>query len=292
MQAFLQELAQEIYDSHADLSKVTVVFPNRRATLYFRKYLGELISKPVFSPKLLTFEDFVSSLSSQRVPDKLELVYRLHQSYKETMGTEAESFDQFFMWGEMLLRDFDETDRYMIDAKMLFADLSNLKELDVGLDYLTEEQITFLKNFWQGFDNELSVNKKKFLDVWRKLYPLYKNFNEKLSSEGLAYEGGLHRLVAEDIAKGKIKLSYHSNDSKSPGTYLWFAGFNALTKAEEKIISFYAKGLSTRDIQSMLEDLYGVEISPTTISSITDKVWALVEAWQNRPLAPIYPSSI
>ena len=234
MKAFLQELAEEIYNSHADLSKVTVVFPNRRAALYFRKYLGELISKPVFSPKLLTFEDFVSGLSPLRVPDKLDLIYRLHQSYTETMGIEAEPFDQFFMWGEMLLRDFDETDRYMIDAKMLFADLSNLKELDAGLDYLTEEQITFLKNFWQSFDSELSVNKKKFLDVWRKLYPLYKNFNEKLSLGGLAYEGHQHQLVAEELLGGKVKLPYQASEIKQ----LWFAGFNALTKAEEKIISF------------------------------------------------------
>src|SRR5260221_5394325 len=234
MKAFLQELAEEIYKSPTDLSKITVVFPNRRAALYFRKYLGELITKPVFSPRLLTFEDFVSGLSSLRVPDKLDLIYRLHQSYSETMGVDAEPFDQFFMWGEMLLRDFDETDRYMIDAKMLFADLSNLKELDAGLDYLSEEQITFLKNFWQGFGSELSVNKKKFLDVWKKLHPLYKNFNEKLSNEGLAYEGRQHRLVAEELLNGKTKLLYQANEVKQ----LWFAGFNALTKAEEKIISF------------------------------------------------------
>jgi CRISPR/Cas system-associated exonuclease Cas4 (RecB family) len=234
MKAFLQELAGEIYASHHDLSKVTVVFPNRRAALYFRKYLGGLITEPVFSPKLLTFEDFVSGISSQRVPDKLELIYRLHQSYKGTMEAEAETFDQFFMWGEMLLRDFDEADRYMIDAKMLFADLSNLKDLDVGLDYLSQEQITFLKNFWQGFDTELALNKKKFLNVWRKLYPLYENFNKNLSIEGLAYEGKQHRSVAEDLANGIIKLSYPVNEIRQ----LWFAGFNALTKAEEKIVSF------------------------------------------------------
>jgi hypothetical protein len=246
MQAFLQELAEEIYKSQDDLSKVTVVFPNRRAALYFRKYLGELISKPVFSPKLLTFEDFVSGLSPLRVPDKLDLIYRLHLSYTETMGMEAEPFDQFFMWGEMLLRDFDETDRYMIDAKMLFADLSNLKELDAGLDYLTEEQISFLKNFWQGFESDLSVNKKKFLEVWKKLYPLYKNFNKKLSLESLIYEGGQHRSVAEELLSGKVKLPYRteapaqepSDRFKRSDGLLWFAGFNALTKAEEKIISF------------------------------------------------------
>lgn len=58
---------------------------------------------------------------------------------------------------------------------------------------------------------------------------------------------------------------------------------------EEKIISLYAKGISTRDIQETLEDLYGIEVSPATVSKITDKVWSLVEDWQNRPLASIYP---
>src|SRR5882724_3730243 len=98
MKPFLFELAEEIYQSHTDLSNVTVIFPNRRAALYFRKYLTDLIAKPVFSPKLITFEDFVSELSPLRVPDKLELVFKLHQCYRQLMGTDAESFDQFFMW--------------------------------------------------------------------------------------------------------------------------------------------------------------------------------------------------
>ncbi|HLZ16900.1 MAG TPA: hypothetical protein VKQ08_07660, partial [Cyclobacteriaceae bacterium] len=234
MKAFLQELAEEIYHNGPDLSKVTIVFPNRRAVLYFRKYLGELVTQPVLSPRLLTFEDFASSLSSRRVPDKLDLIHTLHQSYKETIGFAAEPFDQFFVWGEMLLRDFDEADRYLINARALFADLSNLKELDAGLDYLTDEQKTFLKGFWQGFDSDLSPNKKKFLEVWQKLYPLYEDFNEKLSSKSQAYEGKRHRLVAEELLSGKSKLPQLPGEKKQ----LWFAGFNALTKAEEKIISF------------------------------------------------------
>lgn len=57
---------------------------------------------------------------------------------------------------------------------------------------------------------------------------------------------------------------------------------------EQKVIAMYAKGTSTRDIQDMLHELYGINVSPDTISKITDKVWELVEAWQNRPLAPMY----
>ncbi|HTH57822.1 MAG TPA: PD-(D/E)XK nuclease family protein [Cyclobacteriaceae bacterium] len=242
MKAFLFELAEEIHHAEVDLSRLTVVFPNRRAALYFRKYLGDIITKPVFPPKLVTFEDFVSGHSSLRVPDKLELVYRLYQCYNDLMNTDSESFDQFFMWGEMLLRDFDEADRYLIDAKVLFADLSHLKEMDSGLDYLTDEQRKFLENFWLGFDADQSANKKKFIDVWRKLYPLYAEFNKTLLADGLAYEGRLHRMVAEEITTAKIKWPMEASGTKQ----LWFAGFNALTSAEEKIISYLVdQGVAT-----------------------------------------------
>ncbi|MBS1683028.1 MAG: PD-(D/E)XK nuclease family protein [Bacteroidetes bacterium] len=231
MKTFLFELAEEINKSYANLSEVTVVFPNRRAALYFRKYVGQLLTKPVFSPKLITFEDFVSDMSALRIPDRLELIFKLHQCYVEVMGDEAETFDQFFMWGDMLLRDFDEVDRYLVDAKILFSDLSHLKELDSNWDYLTAEQKDFLKKFWIGFDAEESINKRKFVDVWRKLFPLYTTFNERLFNEGLAYEGRQHRLAAEMLTSGKLKLDYQKNQ-------VWFIGFNALTKAEEKIISY------------------------------------------------------
>ncbi|MBS1487513.1 MAG: PD-(D/E)XK nuclease family protein [Bacteroidetes bacterium] len=229
MKTFLQELAEEIYRDEPDLSRVTVIFPNRRAVLYFKESLADIIKKPVFSPQLITLEDFIAGFSSLKIPDKLELVHRLHRCYQELIKTEAETFDQFFMWGEMLLRDFDEADRYLIDARLLFADLRHLKELDTGLDYLSEEQKEFLKKFWQGFEERQSHNKNKFINVWTKLYPLYQLFNERLEAEGLAYEGKVHRLVADTLERDKTKLD--------TGRKLWFAGFNALTKAEEKIIA-------------------------------------------------------
>src|SRR5438128_4136199 len=120
MKPFLFELAEEIYSSKLELSKITLVFPNRRAALYFGKHLGELITKPVFAPMLLTFEDFVSGLSPLRVPEKLELVSVLHRVYNQVLGEEEhytpEPFDQFYSWGIMLLKDFDELDKYMVPA--------------------------------------------------------------------------------------------------------------------------------------------------------------------------------
>ena len=239
MTSFLKELAEQIYKEHPQLDGLTLIFPNRRAALYFQKHLSHLLTKPAFSPKLITIEDFISSFSDLKVPDKLELIHRLHKTYQVVMnstnseGRSPEPFDQFYFWGDMLLRDFDEVDKYMVNAEQLFKDLRNQKELDSSFDYLTEQQREFLKNFWSGFEENLSKNKKKFLEVWSKLLSLYKTFKNELKSEGLAYEGMLHRVVAEGLASGETK--------KQSTREIKFIGFNALTKAEEKIISHFVK---------------------------------------------------
>jgi CRISPR/Cas system-associated exonuclease Cas4 (RecB family) len=242
MKAFLQELAESIYKEHKhSLASLTLVFPNRRATLYFRKYLSALLEKPVFSPKLITIEDLISNLSPLTVPDKLELIHRLHTVYSEVTTVASgssgyETFDQFYFWGEMLLRDFDEVDKYMVNARYLFKDLSQQKELDSSFDFLTEEQSEFLKSFWLNFDEHDSVNKRKFLYLWKQLPEVYEAFRQHLQSNGYAYEGMAQRTVAEKIRAGDI-----APPSTSTGPSIIFIGFNALTKAEEVIISTWVE---------------------------------------------------
>ncbi len=236
MESFLKEIARKIFEKHPHPEVLTIVFPNRRAALYFRKHLGEIISKPIFAPHLITIEDFISGFSTLKVPDKLDLVHRLHATYRDVMGeipsSRNESFDQFYFWGEMLLRDFDELDKYMGNASGLFKDLRNLKEIESGFDYLSEEQREFLLEFWKSFGENITENKKKFIAVWAKLFSLYDTYKKQLESEGLAYDGMLHRQVAETISP-EVTRNY------SP-INLVFAGFNALTKAEEIILSFFA----------------------------------------------------
>ena len=235
MKTFLKELAEQIYKEHPQLDGLTLVFPNRRAALYFQKHLSSVLTKPAFAPRLITIEDFISGYSDLKVPDKLELVHRLHKTYQTIMSSgsaerAAEPFDQFYFWGDMLLRDFDEIDKYMVNAEQLFKDLRNQKELDSSFDYLTNEQREFLKSFWSSFEENLSENKRKFLEVWSKLFLLYKTFKAELKLEGLAYEGMVHREAAEFfISQGKFDQAFVN---------IKFAGFNALTKAEEKIISY------------------------------------------------------
>ncbi len=241
MESFLKEIARQIYEKHPHPDVLTIVFPNRRAALYFRKHLGEIISKPVFAPNLITIEDFISGFTTLKVPDKLDLVHRLHATYREVMGeipsSRNESFDQFYFWGDMLLRDFDELDKYMVNASGLFKDLRNLKEIESGFDYLSEEQRAFLFEFWKSFGENITENKRKFIEVWAKLYHLYDSYKKQLEAEGLAYDGMLHRKVAESISP-EVTRNYNP-------AHLVFAGFNALTKAEEIILSFFADSGST-----------------------------------------------
>ena len=198
MKEFLYDIATEISAQHHKLEEVTLVFPNRRAIIYFRKHLGSVINKPAFAPSLVTIEDFISKFSLYRVPDKLELVYRLYTSYSEVVKS-TEAFDKFYFWGEMLLRDFDDIDKHMVNAEMIFKDLSQQKELDATFDYLTEQQKEFLIDFWGHFDAQKSENKRKFLEVWKQLGNVYKAYREQLKMEKLAYDGMLHREVAEQV---------------------------------------------------------------------------------------------
>ncbi len=160
MKSFLYELAEKLYREHPEPETVTLVFPNRRASLYFRKYLSQVIDKPTFSPKLITVEEFISAYSPLTSLDKLELIHRLYKAYQVITKT-AEVFDRFYFWGEMLIRDFDEVDKYMVNAELLFKDLSNQKELDSQFDFLTEEQLEFLKSFWGNFDLNDGANKHR-----------------------------------------------------------------------------------------------------------------------------------
>jgi hypothetical protein len=235
---FLKEVAFDLHSKYR-LEDLTIVFPNRRAILYFRKHLSDLLDRPAFSPAFLTIEELFQKLSPVTVPDKLELIHRLYRTYHETIWrspgakADAEPFDRFFFWGDMLLRDFDEVDRYLLPADLVFKDLSNQKELDTGLDYLTEEQRKFLTGFWKNFESELSENEQRFLTVWQRLYQLYTGFREQLQRDGLAYEGMSHRMVVEKLPDLARKVS--------ATTRIVFTGFNALTKAEEALISFFVE---------------------------------------------------
>lgn len=225
MDKFLKNVANYLYNKHAEnLVELTLVFPNRRAGLFFQKYISEIIDRPVFSPSILTISELISRYTAAQVVDHNLLVVELYKVYI-SLTQSVEPLDEFYYWGEMLLADFDDIDKYLVDTTQLFNNIKSLKEIDYGLDFLTEEQLEYLSAFWSNIlQARNSGDKIKFLTIWEKLLPIYKEFGHQLDQKAWAYEGMMYRKMAEQIKA--------SQDTTAGNSYA-LVGFNALNKCEK-----------------------------------------------------------
>ena len=234
MKGFVEKVAEYLYASFGEeVGGLYVVVPNRRAGLFFQKALATLIPKPVWSPRVLAIRDFIEELSGTTLPDTMVLVLELYRAFREITATE-ETFDRFFPWGELLLNDFDDVDKYLLDAHDLFRNLSALKELSGDLDYLSDEQIELIRRFWEHFPASQGKHARSFLDLWEKLPAIYDLFHERLKAKDMTTEGMLYREVAERSLQEGVA-------SALPGK-VCFAGFNALTRAEETLFKSLRDG--------------------------------------------------
>ena len=227
MTPFLESVAKYIFEHHKNnLHEMALVFPNKRARLFFNNYIGKLTDKPVFAPKYYTITEYMQELSGATMADQLTLLFTLYEVYVEVTDS-TESFDQFLFYCEMLLADFDDIDKYLVDANMLYKNLSNLKEIEAYFDYLTDSQIKAIEQFWTTFnDSKDSDEKQKFSSLWNVLFKIYVRFNQKLDELQLSYEGKAYRKAIESIKKGEIDF---------PHSKVAFVGFNALNKCEETL---------------------------------------------------------
>lgn len=229
MKPFLYQVATLFYQRYgAEIHRLAFVFPNRRAGLFFQKYLSEISEKPLFSPSILTINDLFMQLSGKHPADKIQMLFRLYELYKQRSGS-SESFDEFIYWGEMLLNDFDDIDKYMVDARMLFRNVSDLKSLDDDFNYLSPEQVQAIRSFWSSFyPKGDSPNQQHFLELWEILYDLYAGLRTSLAKDGCGYDGMIFREVVEQLEKEPM--------SDFPFDQVVFVGLNALSVSEERLL--------------------------------------------------------
>ena len=229
MKPFLYQVATLFYQQYgAEIHRLAFVFPNRRAGLFFQKYLSEISEKPLFSPSILTINDLFMQLSGKHPADKIQMLFRLYELYKQRSGS-SESFDEFIYWGEMLLNDFDDIDKYMVDARMLFRNVSDLKSLDDDFNYLSPEQVQAIRSFWSSFyPKGDSPNQQHFLELWEILYDLYAGLRTSLAKDGCGYDGMIFREVVEQLEKEPM--------SDFPFDRVVFVGLNALSVSEERLL--------------------------------------------------------
>ncbi len=234
MNKFLEQVASYINQQHgSSLNRIAMVFPSRRAGIYFLKYLSALHETPSWSPVILTLSDVFSAFSPLQPADQLTLVATLYRIYTEKTGSE-ETFDTFYYWGEMMLSDFDDLDKQLVDAGMLFRNISELKELEKDVSYLTESQIEAIRIFWKNFESgRRSGEKENFFHLWQNLLPVYLEFRKTLVSQGIGYEGMIFREVADRIKTGGL--------DNLPWDRIYFAGFNVLNECERYLFRYFTK---------------------------------------------------
>jgi hypothetical protein len=229
---FLKEIAAILLKpGEYNLAETWVVFPNKRARLYLSKFIGELTDKPVWAPRYVSINELMEGLSGLVLADRLTLLFELFSVYRQATGS-PENFDNFYPYADALLADFDETDKYLANASDLFSNLAGLKAMEGKFSYLSEEQITAIRRFWNTFDPEnTSEGQRTFLSLWEVLPEMYSGLRDRLEKKGLAYEGMAYRRVAEDLS-GDRQIGYLD------GRKYVFIGFNALNKCEEKLFRY------------------------------------------------------
>ncbi len=230
MKPFLYQVASLFYEKwEAEVSRLAFVFPNRRTGLFFQKYLSEVADTPLFSPTILTINDLFIQLSGKQSADRISMLFILYDIYIRQSGS-TETFDEFLYWGEMLLNDFDDIDKYMANARMLFSNVTDLREIENDFDFLSDEQIAAIRSFWSSFyPRGDTPNQQQFLAVWQVLYDLYEEFRATLAAEGKGYEGMIFREVVESMERGE--------SPDLPYEQIVFVGLNALSVSEERFLA-------------------------------------------------------
>ena len=214
MKPFLKQVAEHYYGI-GGIEDRCFIFPNRRSMVFFKKYLSEAVEavsgRPLIVPKLLTVSDFFCEAAPIKVADRVTLLLTLYDCYVRH-NPQAESLDDFIFWGDILLGDFNDVDKYLADPKQIFTNVSDLKNIQDSFEYLTERQREAIEKFsghFIGRTSGRSTNPKAkdasrlFMHIWNILYPLYLDFNKALWDKGLAYEGMVYRNLAEKL-KEKI----------------------------------------------------------------------------------------
>lgn len=227
MESFLKLVAADLYKhTEGNLAHTAVVFPNKRAGLFFNEYLAQESESPIWSPAYVSISELFRSLSPWEVGDPVKLVCELYKIFRrETQSTET--LDDFYFWGEMLISDFDDADKNKVDTDKLFSNLQDLRNIMDDYTFIDDEQEEAIRQFFQNFSIERrTALKERFISLWDVLGNIYKGFRESLASQNIAYEGMMYRHVIE-----------HLNVDKLPYEKYVFVGFNVLNKVEHMLFT-------------------------------------------------------
>ncbi|MCX6282139.1 MAG: PD-(D/E)XK nuclease family protein [Bacteroidetes bacterium] len=217
MADFLEKTAAYLVSAYGDnVSRLCIVLPNLRAGLFLRKFLALSINKTIWSPCICSTEDFLGQIAGLQPLEHLRLIFKLYEIHCDIEKDKAQAFEEFIQWAPQLLNDFDEVDRYLADARQLFSALTDTRALSV----------------WNPENSELTDFQKQYLRFYNSLYVYYSRLVDDLLKNKQAYPGLMYRMASLGIGKFSLRL---------PWEKVIFAGFNALTAAEENVMDILHK---------------------------------------------------
>lgn len=225
METFLKQVAHDLYNkTEGNFTKVAIVFPNKRASLFFNEYLAQESDRPIWSPTYVSISELFRQSSDLSIADPIKLVCDLYKVFQKATGSK-ETLDDFYFWGEMLIADFDDADKNMADTHALFSNLKDLNELMDNYDFLEEGQKEALSQFFHNFSiNQVTELKQRFISMWNVLGDIYTEYKALLESQSIAYEGMLYRQVIEQLDVEALPYNKYI-----------FVGFNVLNKVEHTL---------------------------------------------------------
>lgn len=225
METFLKQVAHDLYNkTEGNFTKVAIVFPNKRASLFFNEYLAQESDRPIWSPTYVSISELFRQSSDLSIADPIKLVCDLYKIFQKATGSK-ETLDDFYFWGEMLIADFDDADKNMADTHALFSNLKDLNELMDNYDFLEEGQKEALSQFFHNFSiNQVTELKQRFISMWNVLGDIYTEYKALLESQSIAYEGMLYRQVIEQLDVEALPYNKYI-----------FVGFNVLNKVEHTL---------------------------------------------------------
>ncbi|MDO4771183.1 PD-(D/E)XK nuclease family protein [Porphyromonas sp.] len=246
MTPFLEQIAQHFFEKHQkELYKYRFFLPNRRASLFFMHYLRSYVGDtPLFAPRITTLNEFIGTASDLVSGEKLILLFELYKCYTARLSKEkAEemTFESFYQIGELILQDFQDIDKHHIDARKLFRNLYELKELENELSYLDEAQRQAISSFLKPLPAKVEDAKpllKNFLNFWDGLYDLYVDYKQSLKNLGIGYDGMIMRDICDKIESEDTSLG-------DDGVINVFVGLNALTPCEHRILKHLKESSQT-----------------------------------------------
>ena len=210
MQSFIEEILQDVLGKQDNVEDTIFVLPSKRAGTFLRNSIANITDRTIFSPEIFSIEEFVGHISGLSTATNTQQLFELYYAYLDQTKGEQENFLDFSKWGQTLLQDINEIDRYLIDTGKLFSNLSAIQEINHW--YLAAEKTKMVEDY---------------IKFWNNLEELYNTFNQKLLKQGIGHQGLVYRKANENLE------SYL--DTNKNNRFI-FIGFNALNTAESNII--------------------------------------------------------